>query len=161
MAVFHIISGGQTGADRAALDFALFHGISCGGYCPKGRYAEDGIIDAKYPLVESASSFYQERTKLNIVHSDATALFVMNGLWGKGSIFTKKQCQLCSKPFLIVDLCNDFASKITELSEWILANNVQKLNIAGNREGTSQGIYRLTTDFLFYIYRHTSVFSND
>ena len=67
-----IVSGGQTGADRAALDWALAHGVECGGWCPKGRKAEDGPIDAKYPLKETSSSSYLQRTEWNVRDSDAT-----------------------------------------------------------------------------------------
>ena len=70
-----IVSGGQTGADRAALDWALTHGVECGGWCPKGRKAEDGPIDAKYPLKETSSSSYLQRTEWNVRDSDATVLF--------------------------------------------------------------------------------------
>jgi hypothetical protein len=72
---FTIVSGGQTGADRAALDRALAHGVECGGWCPKGRKAEDGPIDAKYPLKETPLGSYIQRTELNERDSDATVLF--------------------------------------------------------------------------------------
>ena len=70
-----IVSGGQTGADRAALDWALAHGMECGGWCPKGRKAEDGPIDRKYPLKETPSAAYVQRTEWNVQDSDATVLF--------------------------------------------------------------------------------------
>jgi putative molybdenum carrier protein len=70
-----IVSGGQTGADRAALDWALARGVPCGGWCPKGRKAEDGPIDLKYPLKETPSSSYLQRTEWNVRDSDATVVF--------------------------------------------------------------------------------------
>jgi hypothetical protein len=70
-----IVSGGQTGADRAALDWALAHGVPCGGWCPKGRKAEDGPIDLKYSLKETPSESYIQRTEWNVRDSDATILF--------------------------------------------------------------------------------------
>ena len=70
-----IVSGGQTGADRAALDWALSHNLPCGGWCPKGRKAEDGTINPKYPLKESSSASYLQRTECNVRDSDATVLF--------------------------------------------------------------------------------------
>jgi len=70
-----IVSGGQTGADRAALDWALTHGVEYGGWCPKGRKAEDGPIDAKYPLKETPSVSYVQWTEWNVRDSDATVLF--------------------------------------------------------------------------------------
>ena len=74
-----IISGGQTGVDRAALDAALEYNFPCGGWCPKGRLAEDGIISQKYPLKETESSEYEVRTKLNVRGSDGTLILT----WGK------------------------------------------------------------------------------
>jgi hypothetical protein len=73
--IIKIVSGGQTEADRAALDWALSRRIPCGGWCPKGRKAEDGIIDSKYPLKESSSSSYLQRTEWNVRDSDATVIF--------------------------------------------------------------------------------------
>jgi hypothetical protein len=70
-----IVSGGQTGADRAALDWALAHNVECGGWCPKGRKAEDGPIHPKYPLKETPSVSYVQRTEWNVRDSDATVLF--------------------------------------------------------------------------------------
>jgi predicted Rossmann-fold nucleotide-binding protein len=70
-----IISGGQTGADRAALDFAIKHGMPHGGWCPQGRIAEDGPIDAKYQLHETPSADYVQRTEWNVRDSDGTVIF--------------------------------------------------------------------------------------
>ncbi len=67
-----IVSGGQTGVDRAALETALALGIPCGGWCPKGRKAEDGAIPEHYPVTETESATYEERTRLNVCESDAT-----------------------------------------------------------------------------------------
>jgi hypothetical protein len=70
-----IVSGGQTGADRAALDWALAHNVPCGGWCPKGRKAEDGPIEPKYPLKATPSGSYLQRTEWNVRDSDANVLF--------------------------------------------------------------------------------------
>ena len=80
-----IVSGGQTGADRAALDWALKHNVPCGGWCPKGRKAEDGPIDSKYPLQETPSSSYLQRTEWNVRDSDATVLFSIQPILSGGS----------------------------------------------------------------------------
>src|SRR5215468_6345391 len=80
-----IISGGQTGADRAALDWALSHNVPCGGWCPKGREAEDGKIEAKYPLREPPSDSYLQRTEWNVRDSDATVVFSINPILSGGS----------------------------------------------------------------------------
>src|SRR6202011_5716034 len=80
-----IVSGGQTGADRAALDWALQHNVPCGGWCPKGRKAEDGPINPKYPLKESSSVCYLQRTEWNVRDSDGTVLFSIAPILGGGS----------------------------------------------------------------------------
>src|ERR1700757_5544377 len=80
-----IVSGGQTGADRAASDWALAHNLSCGGWCPTGRKAEDGPIDQKYPLKETPSASYIQRTEWNVRGSDVTVLFSVNPVLTGGS----------------------------------------------------------------------------
>lgn len=74
-----VISGGQTGVDRAALDVALELGLPCGGWCPAGRRAEDGPIPARYPLTETAGADYVERTRRNVVEADATLVLCHGG----------------------------------------------------------------------------------
>ena len=73
-----IVSGGQTGADRAALDIAIRHGITHGGWCPKGRRAEDGPISCQYALTETPSEQYIQRTEWNVRDSDGTVVFTLN-----------------------------------------------------------------------------------
>jgi hypothetical protein len=80
-----IVSGGQTGADRAALAWALKHNLPCGGWCPKGRKAEDGPIDSKYPLKETPSASYLQRTEWNVRDSDATVSFSIQPTLSGGS----------------------------------------------------------------------------
>lgn len=100
-----IISGGQTGVDRAALDFAIENKISCSGWCPKGRVAEDGKISEKYPLHETTSSDYHDRTKKNIEVSDAT-LIIHGGNIDKGTKLTADLCSKLNKPVYSVNLEN-------------------------------------------------------
>jgi hypothetical protein len=95
-----IVSGGQTGADRAALDWALAHGVPCGGWCPKGRKAEDGPIDPKYPLKETPSSSYLQRTEWNVRDSDATVLFSTESDLTGGSKRTMEFARKHKKPRL-------------------------------------------------------------
>ena len=95
-----IVSGGQTGADRAALDWALSHNLPCGGWCPKGRKAEDGTIDPKYPLKESSSASYLQRTEWNVRDSDATVLFSIAPSLGGGSKKTVEFAKKHNKPCL-------------------------------------------------------------
>ena len=98
-----IISGGQTGVDRAALDVALAMGIDCGGWCPKGRRAEDGSIPSRYPLAETASPAYSQRTKRNVRDSDAT-LILARGQPRGGTLLTKRTAVELGKPCLSIDL---------------------------------------------------------
>lgn len=97
-----LISGGQTGVDRAALDFALAMKIPCSGWCPAGRRAEDGTIASCYPLLEAASELYQQRTRLNVRDSDAT-LIIADGSPSGGTRLTIEYCQKMRKPFHILN----------------------------------------------------------
>jgi len=150
-----IISGGQTGADRAALDFALHYGISCGGYCPKGRKAEDGPIPEVYPLKELPSSSYSDRTRKNIEASDGTLVFktTRSGL-DRGSHLTLEYCKKINKPWFVYLLKEDPAKINAELYKWIQDQSIMTLNIAGNRESNSPGIYRLVYKVLVEFYQN-------
>src|SRR6187402_466883 len=94
-----IVSGGQTGADRAALDFAIEHGVPHGGRCPKGRLAEDGLIDPRYKLQETPTRSYPQRTERNVRDSDGTVIFTiadeLNGGSRKTAQFTRKLGKPC------------------------------------------------------------------
>ena len=97
-----IISGGQTGVDRAALDVALELGIPCGGWCPKGRLAEDGPIPLRYPLEETRSKKYPTRTKKNVLAADAT-LILTRGAADRGTALTIRLAEKYDKPHSVVD----------------------------------------------------------
>lgn len=146
-----IISGGQTGVDRAALDVAIGLGIPHGGWCPKGRKAEDGKLDDRYELMETESEDYSERTKRNIRDSDATLIIVPSTpiQVTDGTILTIHEVKEKSKLFLIVDLSEK--EMIKEIADWILNNNIQILNIAGPRESQSPGIYQSSSKILFEV----------
>ncbi|MGO8990315.1 MAG: putative molybdenum carrier protein [bacterium] len=140
-----IVSGGQTGVDRAALDVALELGIPCGGWCPKGRRAEDGPIDIRYPLKETHSTNYRIRTEKNVRDSDGTLIFT----WGKpkgGTALTIRFAQKYKRPYLMVDLSE--RGDPETVRKWVEANQIKVLNIAGLRESESPGIYERTVDFL-------------
>lgn len=144
-----IISGGQTGVDRAALDAAIHCGIPHGGWCPKGRLAElDTIIPQKYNLTESDSSEVNVRTKLNIRDSDATLILVPT--WPlpvkDGTILTLDEVKAKKKPFLMVNLSQPIA--LEEIIHWIQEKNIKILNIAGPRESSSPGIYTQSLQWL-------------
>lgn len=154
-----VISGGQTGVDRSALDVGLKLGLAIGGYCPKGRIAEDGIIADKYGLIETISATYPERTRLNIEESDAT-LIIMRGKMGKGSALTLKSAQQKHKPYFLVDLSLALSLaknyNYTEIINWLKENNVSTLNVAGSRESSSPGIYKEAYLFLEKLLKETS-----
>lgn len=140
-----IVSGGQTGVDRAALDVALELGMPCGGWCPKGRRAVDGIIPARYPLTETGSSDYAERTRLNVQDSDGTLILNVGDLSG-GTEYTARVAGEIGKPLLVVAL--DESPQTQVVIDWIQLNHIQVLNVAGPREGKQTGIYSLAVEFL-------------
>ena len=143
-----IISGGQTGADRAALDFAIAHGIPHGGWCPKGRRAEDGSLDARYQMRETGSKSYRQRTRRNVADSDATLILNLGEL-ADGSLATRQLAKRASKPVCVVALdADDLAADVTRVCQWLAANAIAVLNVAGPRESKRPGIYRNALAFL-------------
>jgi hypothetical protein len=134
-----IVSGGQTGVDRAALDFAIRRGIPHGGYCPKGRRSESGRIAAKYRLTECDSSDYAMRTALNVVHSDGT-LILTRGRPEGGTQLTTAFCEQYGKPSFVIDL--ERALAIDAFAAWLRRHEVAILNVAGPRESKQSGIGR-------------------
>ena len=128
-----IISGGQTGVDRGALDAALDAGIECGGTCPADRKAEDGIIPEIYPLTELDSTVYSDRTRQNVIDSDATLIIHFGQLVG-GTAFTQRCCVKEEKPYLVLDAAGDEQSVLAQqILDFIRQNKVQVLNVAGPR----------------------------
>ena len=136
-----IISGGQTGADQAALDLAIEMGIPHGGWVPKGRKTEDGRLPDKYRMQETNAVDYGLRTELNILDSDGTLLFSHGKLKG-GSALTQKLAGKHNKPCLHVDLDELSEYKAVEIiMSWIDIRGIKILNIAGPRASESPGIY--------------------
>ena len=128
-----IISGGQTGVDRGALDAALETGIECGGTCPAGRKAEDGIISEIYPLTELTSNIYSHRTRQNVIDSDATLIIHFGQLEG-GTAFTQRCCIAEDKPYLVINAARDEQPALVQrILAFIKQNKVQVLNVAGPR----------------------------
>ena len=136
-----IISGGQTGADRAALDVALKFGIPHGGWIPKGRIAEDGRLSDKYRLREMPTDSYPARTEKNVQESDGTLIIARGQLTG-GTDYTRKMTLRHKKQLLGIDLNLvshfDAASLI---ASWIRIQKVKVLNVAGPRASEDQQIY--------------------
>jgi hypothetical protein len=140
-----IISGGQTGVDRAALDIALELGIEHGGWCPKGRKSEEGPIDDRYQLVETSSPEYHVRTELNVLEADATLLIVRGSLTG-GSKLTERFALRHGRPLLLVDL--EKPADLPQIRAWIADNQFAVLNVAGPRESSFPGIYHAASLWL-------------
>ncbi len=140
-----IISGGQIGVDRAALDVALELDIPCGGWCPKGRLAEDGAIDARYPLRETPTSEYAQRTAWNVRDSEGTLVLT----WGPptdGTAFTVLAAEQQGKPHLVVDLAE--TDDVEPAREWVDAEAIRVLNVAGPRGSKCPSVYGLARAFL-------------
>lgn len=142
-----VISGGQTGVDRAGLDAALSAGIPIAGYCPKGRLAEDGTIPDIYPLTEMESPESHYRTEKNVLESDGTLVF-NRGELTQGTLLTRNFAIKYGRPHLIVQL--DAAEVITpeQVVRWLNGQYVCVLNIAGPRESKCPGIFAETSEFL-------------
>lgn len=136
--VIKVISGGQTGVDRAALDVALENDIACGGWCPKGRMAEDGPIPARYPLVETDSPSASKRTEANIRDSDGTLIVVWGEMAG-GTLKTAAVGARLKKPVFVVNLLE--GTKIPEIEAWVNRFLVRVLHVAGPRESERPGAY--------------------
>ena len=143
-----IISGGQTGVDRAALDVALEAGVSCGGWCPEGRLAEDGVIDSHYPLKELSGGDYIERTRRNVLDSDATVVIYFDKPQG-GTELTIDFCKQADKPFLLIDASvARFPTVVDELFDFTRQHQPQILNIAGPRASKQSAAYAYTKALL-------------
>ena len=133
-----IVSGGQTGVDRAALDVALELGRPCGGWCPRGRRAEDGVVPPRYLLRETPSRDYRQRTAWNVRDSDGTLVLA----WGEprgGSAYTVRIAVRLGKPVLVLDL--SAAPEPAPVREWLAAHAVRVLNVAGPRASEAGEAY--------------------
>ncbi len=133
-----IHSGGQTGVDRAALDAALSAGVPTGGWCPRGRRAEDEPISLRYPLRESPSAAYAERTERNVRDTDAT-LVLTHGTPGDGTTLSIELARSLGRPLLVLDLGAEPSPE--RVADWLDEHAVRVLNVAGPRASSVPGIY--------------------
>lgn len=140
-----VVSGGQTGVDRAALDAALAAGVAVGGWCPAGRWAEDGPIPRRYPLVEAAGADPAERTRLNVRDSDATLVLSPDPPAG-GTALTVRLARDLGRPLRVADPGRDSPG---DVAGWVEAlGRPLVLNVAGPRESEAPGIYRTARAWL-------------
>ncbi len=143
-----IISGGQTGVDRVALEFALDAGIPSAGWCPAGRRSEDGTIPARFPLREASSPAYPQRTRQNVRDADATLIFTA-GNPGGGTALTVEFARRLRRPHLVVDLdALDIAAVAGTVIEWLQATAPAVLNVAGPRASEAPHLPRLVRQVL-------------
>ena len=140
-----VVSGGQTGVDRAALDVALEHGIPCAGWCPRGRLAEDGAIPSRYPLAETPTDRPEQRTEWNVRDADGTLAIVRGDARG-GTAFTLRVAEAMGRPHRVVDLAADPQAEDVRL--WLAVHAIRTLNVAGPRESDSPGIQAEAAAFL-------------
>jgi hypothetical protein len=166
--ISEIVSGGQTGVDRAALDIALQLNINHGGWCPSGRQAEDGIISSRYNLKEAPKStnsetidpdsIYKIRTELNAKDSDGTLIIVNDEPIG-GTLYTIEMAKKHNKAYFIFNLIEN--TKIDVIARWIVENNIHKLNLAGPRESQAVGIYDSAKKVLLKLLKHQLIYQNN
>ena len=148
IALKKVVSGGQTGVDRAALDVALVLGIPVGGWCPRGRRALDGPLPERYPLEETPSADYPQRTEWNVRDSDGTLILHRGPLSG-GTRYTVEMASQHDRPLLQVDL--DSPAEPATLWRWLAEKRIGILNVAGPREENAPGIYLQAKAYLLSI----------
>ncbi len=145
-----VISGGQTGVDRAALDAARQLGIAVAGWCPRGRRSEDGRIPSVYELTETESWNYAVRTKRNVGDSDGTLILALGELSG-GTRLTAELARRSSKPLHVVLLDNpgenSGTDEVRSVVYWVTERKIRVLNVAGPRGSSDQRIYPLSREF--------------
>lgn len=140
-----IVSGGQTGVDRGALDAAISLGLEHGGWCPRGRLAEDGVIPRRYRLRQTRSADYPTRTEQNVRDSDGTLILYRQRLAG-GTALTRRLAEKHGKPCCLVDLAESLDLQLVR--RWIDEHAIAVLNVAGPRESSSPGIAHEAHEFL-------------
>lgn len=148
MAFTTVVSGGQAGADRAALDWAIAHGIPHGGWCPEGRKAEDGPIADRYLLQELAGAGYRDRTRANVRDSDATLIVSTHAVLEGGSLFTAHYAEAIGRPHLHIHPAIDWQ---TALAAWWSRVRPSTLNVAGPRASKAPDVGPFVTAALDFI----------
>jgi hypothetical protein len=138
-----IISGGQTGADSAALDFAIWHEIPHGGWCPKGRLCENGTIDPRYQLKETSTKNYPQRTEKNVQDSDGTVIFTISPNLTGGSKKTAELAAKHHKPWIHLHCqSGGYDGPELPLLEFLREHDIETLNVAGTRASKEPDVYK-------------------
>lgn len=145
-----IISGGQTGADRAALDWAISHELEHGGWCPEGRLAEDGVIPMHFQLQELAGAGYRARTKANVRESDCTLIISISPILTGGSQLTAVFAKAYEKPWLHVHPALDWRGT---LKKWLEVHPIEVLNVAGPRANSEPDVVTFTVEVLDFVHQ--------
>jgi hypothetical protein len=143
--VARIVSGGQSGADRAALDVALALGLPCGGWCPRGRRAEDGPIPVRYPLAETTSANHAVRTRHNVRDSDGTLIVSSRPLTG-GTALTRRCARRLGRPCLVVT--GSGPRHVARVRRWLDRHSIHVLNVAGPRASRDRTVAACTRRLL-------------
>ena len=143
--VAKIVSGGQTGADRGALDWAIASGVPHGGWCPAGRRVEDGVIAKRYGLTETPSRRYEQRTKWNVRDSDGTLIISLRPQLEGGSKTTFELAQRAGKPCLHLHAGN---ASVSAIRAFVERHAIRVLNVAGPRESREPGIRKFVVGLL-------------
>ena len=147
MTIPMIVSGGQTGADRAALDWAIGHNLPHGGWCPRGRLAEDGPIPRIYLLEQTATARYPERTERNILDSDGTVIFSMNETLEGGTKLTADLVRRHRKPLLLIST-ETKRGHAAGLRRFVAEQGIRRLNVAGPRASKAPRVAEFVTRVL-------------
>lgn len=137
-----LISGGQTGVDRGALDAAMDLGIPIGGWCPRGRRSESGPIPARYALVQTPGSDYSQRTRFNVRDADST-LLIIHGDMTRGTALTMEIAEQLGRRYHVLDLGEGYGTQ-RRLAAQAFISVAGVLNVAGSRESKAPGIQKLT-----------------
>ena len=147
-----LVTGGQTGVDRATLDTALSLFLPVRGWCPKGRLAEDGRIPLVYPLQETTSADYAVRTEWNVRDSDGTLILAYGPLEG-GTKLTADLAHNYNRPVLVLDALSFSGNDVARFWGWIQEQHIRILNVAGPRESAQPGvIYKRASSVLHQLF---------
>ena len=154
-----IVSGGQTGADQAALDTAIKWKIPHGGWIPKGRLTEAGTLSNKYQLKELPTDSYPARTEQNVIDSDGT-LIISHGPLSEGSKYSQEISLKYGRPCLHIDLNKTNLFKSAKIIyDWIKKFKIETLNVAGARASKDPYIYQATTHLLTSVFHMELIFT--